>query len=199
MKLSLNKMKIYSIQYDKKFTKGVDLDCEEKVIFDFTNQFFRKETESYMSKWNTPACYHLKDNPLLRNFFSCHHFLSYAFYDELREDTELMNLFNSYGEILSIPCSDSQRIVYQYHCMNCIGKSAEFILDKEASMYSMSCRDKIVFREDQMPDRGLFWLRPNETFLYTVENEELGIENNFKMLYDARGYTGLDFVEAKLI
>jgi hypothetical protein len=73
------------------------------------------------------------------------------------------------------------------------------ILDEEASKYPSSTRHKIVFRKDQMPDRGLFWLSPSSTFLYTVENEELGIEHNFKMLYEARGYTGLDFVEAKLI
>lgn len=192
-------MKIYSIQYDSKYDCSIEVDCDDKTRFKFTNQFFRKELESYLDKWNPPPCYHLDANPAPETFLSCYHILSFGFYDTLLQDKALINLLKSYGEILPIPCSDSERIVYQYHCMNFFGNSEELILDKEASLYPKSCRDKIVFRKDQMPDRGLFWLSPGSTFLYTVENEELGIENNFKMLCDVRGYTGLDFVEAKLI
>jgi hypothetical protein len=192
-------MKIYSIQYDSKYKASMDFDCEETIYFDFANLFFRKELESYLDKWNPPNCYHLDGEPGLATFTGCFHFLSYAFYDTLISDIEMIALLEKYGEILPIPCSDNDRTVYQYHCMNCLGKRRELILDDEAAKYPSSNRDKIVFRKDQMPDRGLFWLRPDQTFLYTVENEELGIEHNFKMLYEARGYTGLDFVEAKLI
>jgi hypothetical protein len=192
-------MKIYSIQYDSKYSCSIDVDCDDATQFNFTNQFFRKETESYLDQWNPPPCYHLDNEPMVSTFTTCYHILSYAFYDTLLQDTELIKLLEAYGEILPIPCSDSEKAVYQYHCMKCIGNREELILDKQASLYPRSSRDKIVFRKDQMPDRGLFWLSPSSTFLYTVENEELGIEHNFKMLYEARGYTGLDFVEAKLI
>jgi hypothetical protein len=178
---------------------ALDIDCAEKEHFSFANQFFRKETESYKSLWTPPSVYHLNENPTKQTFFGAYSFMNYAFYDTLLEDKALINLFETCGEILPIPCSDSEKTVYQYHCMKCIGDRRELILDEEAAKYPSSSRDKIVFRKDQMPDRGLFWLSPGSTFLFTVENEELGIKHNFKMLYEARGYTGLNFVEAKLI
>jgi hypothetical protein len=192
-------MKIYSIQYDTKYDCSIEVDCDDDTRFAFTRKFSGKETESYLDKWNPPPCYHLDSIPAPETFLSCYHILSFGFYDNLLTDKALISLLEAYGEILPIPCTDSERTVYQYHCMNCIGNKSELILDAEAAKYARTNRDKITFRKDQMPNRGLFWLNPMSTFLFTVENEELGIENNFKMLYDARGYTGLDFVEAKLI
>jgi hypothetical protein len=192
-------MKIYSIDY-KPLTKPVmNHDCDDETLFQFSNQFFGKERESYSSLWKPPSRYHLNDNPVNQTFFNAFAFASFAFYDVLLEDKDLVTLLESFGELLSIPCSDSDKTIIQFHCMRCIGNNNEMILDREAAMYPTSTRNKIVFRKDQMPDRGLFWLSPSKKFLYTVENEELGLEHNFKMLYEARGYTGLDFVEAKLI
>jgi|LakMenE18May11ns_1017448.scaffolds.fasta_scaffold9767655_2 hypothetical protein len=193
-------MKIYSIHYDARLKASLDVDCEEKLYFEFANQFFRKEAESYLSKWQPPNCYHLNQNPKIATFTGCFSFLSYAFYDTLLEDKEMMHIFQSYGEVLPISCSDSDRIVYQYHCMNCLGKSADLVVHQEKETWmALSDPNKMSFRQSEIPDRGLFWLRPGTTALYTVENEELGMEHNFKMLYDARGYTGLAFTEIKLI
>lgn len=192
-------MKIYSIDY-KSLTKPVmNHDCDDETLFQFSNQFFRKERETYLNLWKPPSRYHLNQNPVKQTFFNAFYFANFAFYDGLLEDKSLVKLLESYGELLSIPCSDSDKTIIQFHCMRCIGNNNEMIIDKEAAMYPTSSRDKIAFNKDKMPDCGLFWLSPSNNFLYTVENEELGMEYNFKMLYDARGYTGLDFVEAKLI
>jgi hypothetical protein len=193
-------MKIYAIQYDSKLKCSLEVDCDEKTLFAFCNQFFRKNTESYLEKWNPPPCYHLDGEPGWSTFTGCYHILSYAFYDDLLKDRDLINLFEAYGEILPIPCSDSERTVYQYHCMNCLGRDDDFVVHNETAIWKATCYpDKMSFRKSQMPDRGLFWLDPSKTNLYTVENEELGIEHNFKMLYESRGYTGLIFSEIKLI
>lgn len=177
----------------------MDHDCDFETLFQFCNQFFRKETESYSNIWMPPSRYHLDENPVKQTFFNAFSFANFAFYDSLLKDEFLVKFLELYGELLPIPCSDSDKTIIQFHCMNCIGKNIEIIQDKEAAMYPTSTRNKIVFRKDQMPDRGFFWLSPSQNFLYTVENEKFGAEHNFKMLYDARGYTGLDFVEAKLI
>jgi hypothetical protein len=193
-------MKIYSIKYDSKYDASIDVDCDEKIYFKFCNQFFGKESESYLEKWNAPPCYHLDDKPAVADFFGCFHILSYGFYDALLADKELINLFKYYGELLPIRCSDSERTVYQYHCLNCIGNNEDLIIHGEKEVWMvLSEPSKMAFRKSQMPDRGLFWLSPSRTALYTVENEELGIEHNFKMLYESRGYTGLIFTEIKLI
>ena len=175
-------------------------DCDENTLFAFANQFYRKEKESYKDVWNPPPRYHLNDNPVKQTFFNAFSFMSCAFYDSLLVDEELMKIFQSYGELLPIPCSDSDTILYQYHCMNCLGKSDDFVEHNEKETWmALSDTAKMSFRKEQMPDRGLFWLSPGRTALYTVENEELGIEDNFKMLYEARGFTGLMFTEIKLI
>lgn len=193
-------MKIYLIEYDTKYDCSIEVDCDDDTRSEFTRQFSGKETESYLDKWNPPPCYHLDSIPAPETFLSCYHILSFGFYDTLLTDKALISLLEAYGEILPIPCTDSDRTVYQYHCMNCIGSISELIVHSEDAMWkAMVDSEKISFRKSQMPECGLFWLGGYSTRLYTVENEELGIENNFKMLCEARGYTGLKFTEIKLI
>lgn len=193
-------MKIYAIQYDSKYNCSIDVDCDDDTNFNFTNQFFRKETESYLDRWNPPPCYHLDGKPGVATFTLCYHTLSFAFYDALLEDEVLIKLLKMYGEILPVECSDSERTVYQYHCMSCLGSGADFVQHQEKALWmALSTPEKMAFCKSQIPDRGLFWLSPSTTDLYTVENEELGVEHNFKMLCDTRGYTGLKFIEIKLI
>lgn len=193
-------MKIYSIGYDSKYDCTIDVDCDDDARRKFTRQFNGKETDSYVEKWNPPPCYHLDGEPGIATFTLCYHTLSFAFYDAILEDKVFIKLLETYGEILPVACSDSERTVYQYHCMNCIGSNADYIEHQEKELWrALVDPEKMAFRKSQIPDRGLFWLSPNTTHLYTVENEELGVEHNFKMLYDARGYTGLVFTEIKLI
>ena len=191
--------KLYSIQYDPKLKPDLNVDCDDDALFMFRNSLGGDAKFRYEKKWHPPSFYHLNNNPAKTTFFGGMHFLCFAFYESLLHDQSLINILKSSGEILPAACSDSDKIVYQYHCTNCIGSQRDFFKSERMAVYATVYRNEIEFSEAQIPQRGLFWLSPNERFLYTVENQELGIEHNFKMLYDARGYSGLDFVEAKLI
>jgi hypothetical protein len=193
-------MKIHLIEYDTKYDCSLEVDCDDDTRRKFTRQFDGQEMKSYLEEWNPPPCYHLDSNPAPETFLSCYHILSFGFYDTLLTDKGLITLLEAYGEMLPIPCSDSDKTVYQYLCMNCIGSDSEFVVHQEDALWkAMVYPEKISFRASQIPDQGLFSLSPHTTRLYTVENEELGIGHNFKMLCEARGYTGLTFTEIKLI
>ena len=191
--MNLNDMKVYAITYDYKSLHCLSQDCYENDLIDFSIKLPRNHAESYHDMWHPPDFYHEKDNPILDTFFASFFKAKFTFYDELFADQEMIQLLQSYGEILPLPLSDSDKKAYVYHCMNTIKNEKEALLVHTGPKKHLL--EKTMSKE-KIPSRGLFLIYPS---LYTVENEELGVESNFKMLYDARRYTGLEFVEMKLV
>ena len=190
-------MKVYAIIYDPKSLSHLENDCDEDTMLRFTRSFYKKRDKTYRELWQPPPFYHCNAYPIDVTFFYSSHIASFTFYSKLLADKSMMELFVNSGEILPIMLSESKEIAHVFHCMNRVGSEKE-ILEYIPDSIQLN-RDRIIMKKSMIPDRGIFWLSPLETFLYTIENEKLGIEHNFKMLYDARGYTGLDFVEVKLI
>ena len=186
-------MKVYAITYEYKSLHRLSQECYEEDLIAFLLKLPRNYAESYYDMWHPPEFYRQKDNPILNTFFASLSTTKFTFYEELLADQEMIQLLQSNGEILPLPLSDSDKKAYVYHCMNTIKNEKEALLVHTGPKKHLL--EKTMSKE-KIPSRGLFLIYPS---LYTVENEELGVESNFKMLYDARRYTGLEFVEMKLV
>lgn len=147
-----------------------------------------------MPDWKCVPVYHkFEDYPAKFTFFSASISLEFCFYEDVIINKTFINFLERYGEILPLECADSPKKVYGYHCNKQIGSTKDYLTETSSEFYSLR-----QFKRELLPQQGIFTFS-NDIGIYSAENPNFPIENNFMELIERGSYTGLEFKKVNCI
>lgn len=190
---------LYVLNHPPKYPGTLMQDCDYNDLqknYPHCKGAYTDNRERFLPKWKPVPMYHKYESyPAKYTLFSALYVpVKFAFYECLLEDEVFIKLLERYGEILPFDCNDSEQKIYGFHCMREIGYTQEFIIEEQSRPRKIDDR---IYNKKFLPDSGLFTFG-NDVQLYSMENSDLPIEENFVALCQQRGYTGFVFGRKKL-